>query len=162
MKLPSVEDIPALEGGRIGLDERKSLSDDTTLWAEDVSPEARALFNCLRKVEIVSAGLEPVLESVEVLSLSFSVDEDFGAWASRLVSTLWAVEVSPEFKAFWMESRAFDKGSEGWAFVLAQGPPTPIGPRFLGREFLSAARALWADEVSPDARSLLDSASMRS
>ena len=64
------------------------------------------------------------------------------------------MEVSPEFKALWRKSRAFDKESDDCDSLSGMASPTPIGPWPLERESLRAAKALWADDVSPEARAL--------
>jgi len=68
------------------------------LWAVAVSPELKALWTCLRKLVILSAGFE-LLPSVELV-VSPEEDAEPGLRERMLDKMLDAVAVSPEFRAF--------------------------------------------------------------
>lgn len=76
------------------------------LCAPDVSPVERALWSDFRKSVILSPAPELLLLTAEV-ALS---EEDWGACERMSFRTLWAVEISPEFRALVSESSAFSIG----------------------------------------------------
>jgi len=100
---------------------------DRRLSAVEVSPEERALCSDFRS----SPSLSPLLELLELSVLSvLSVDvllepalvleDDLGAWDMMLERMPLAVVVSPDFRAFSREFRAWDSGLESSVSLVVE------------------------------------------
>jgi hypothetical protein len=97
---------------------------DRRLSAVEVSPEERALCSDFRS----SPSLSPLLELLELSVLSVDVllepalvlEDDLGAWDMMLERMPLAVVVSPDFRAFSREFRAWDSGLESSVSLVVE------------------------------------------
>ena len=97
---------------------------DRRLSAVEVSPEERALCSDFRS----SPSLSPLLELLELSVLSVDVllepalvlEDDLGAWDMMFERMPLAVVVSPDFRAFSREFRAWDSGLESSVSLVVE------------------------------------------